>query len=132
MRILNIIVGQIPPLGCASVGMTDRLKWCENNPQDTLQWNGGFGRNDMRSFLQSILKTKCTFLQIFVSFYEKIRKNAQKYEKICFLESPEAVVSVCKPETYKIYCRKSEKLNVETLLNIRPPACANTRQIFAL
>jgi hypothetical protein len=66
-----------------------KTKWCENNPQsrkgrlaaDTLRWNGGFGRNDMWSFLQSILKTKCTFLQIFVSFYEKIRKNAQKYEK---------------------------------------------------
>jgi len=53
-----------------------KKKWCENNPQDTLRWNGGFGRNDMWSFLQSILKTKCTFLQIFVSFYEKIRKKS--------------------------------------------------------
>lgn len=35
-------------------------------------------------------------------------------KKICFLEFPEAIVSVFAPETYRIYCQKSKKLNVET------------------
>jgi len=61
-----------------------KKKWCENNPQDTLRWNGGFGLNDMWLFLQNILKTKCTFLQIFVSFYEKSEKMSKNRKKSDF------------------------------------------------